>query len=509
MLSSRELLQLWGFVEHPFQSLTAENEPMLAQYFVSPPYLDDVIGSARSPTPVIVFGSRGVGKSAIRIYLEDICRSQESNRLLGGSAIAITIDNFTEVRRGGKISTVTLESHLKVIMNRMLSAALARVADVIPPSSKPTVDELQQFFPMLDFVQMGRLVRAHYTSKTDEQHKTALKGVFTLFSKQATTVQERVGWFESVWARLRAPLYDLLALIQGARGVESLPEAPNFHPLPGQKEASQDVITDFKVMCSMAPQLGISSWYILIDKVDEDEATHGDADASAKLILPLLRSLHVLEAPGAAFKFFLWEDLRRELSQDAVRLDKIKNWTMCWSDEEIRQMIDRRLSVCSRGTIKSLGDISDTDASETIYPQILAHACSSPREAIHILNTIFREHARISDQNDGVVLTQRSVDAGLDDYCRRRVLDLYPKELLHQVLRLTPLFTSKVVEATFKIAQPTASTRISKWTDYGLVERSDQVRSERDPSRLVYQYRIRDPRVLRLMTRAMSLDGAG
>ena len=72
MLSLKQLLDLWGFTGHPFEAYTAENEPRLSEYFVAPPYFDDMVGSASSMTPAIVFGSRGIGKSAIRIHIENI-----------------------------------------------------------------------------------------------------------------------------------------------------------------------------------------------------------------------------------------------------------------------------------------------------------------------------------------------------------------------------------------------------------------------------------------------------
>jgi hypothetical protein len=42
MLNLQELLAKWGFTEHPFAEYTAEREERLADYFVAPPYFEDV-----------------------------------------------------------------------------------------------------------------------------------------------------------------------------------------------------------------------------------------------------------------------------------------------------------------------------------------------------------------------------------------------------------------------------------------------------------------------------------
>ena len=90
MLGLKELLDLWGFSENPFESYTAEKEIRLTDYFVKPPYLDDVLGTADSAAPAIVFGARGIGKSAIRIYVENLCVQGDPDGLLRGRVVAVT-----------------------------------------------------------------------------------------------------------------------------------------------------------------------------------------------------------------------------------------------------------------------------------------------------------------------------------------------------------------------------------------------------------------------------------
>jgi hypothetical protein len=75
-MSLDDLLKRHGFGQHPFQTWTAENEPEreLEQWFISPPFYDDVLGRVGAgpirPTSHVVFGSPGAGKTALRKMLE-------------------------------------------------------------------------------------------------------------------------------------------------------------------------------------------------------------------------------------------------------------------------------------------------------------------------------------------------------------------------------------------------------------------------------------------------------
>lgn len=95
-----DLLKRHNFAQHPFQTWTAENEPErdLGQWFISPPFYDDVLGRIGAgpvrPTSHLVFGSPGAGKTAIRKMLE-------SHLLASGpSCLIIRYTNFSHVLKG-------------------------------------------------------------------------------------------------------------------------------------------------------------------------------------------------------------------------------------------------------------------------------------------------------------------------------------------------------------------------------------------------------------------------
>jgi hypothetical protein len=268
------------------------------------------------------------------------------------------------------------------------------------------------------------------------------------------------------------------------------------------------VTAEFSVLASMSGQLGYDSWYILVDKIDEDSLADGDAAKSAQLIAPLLKDLNILTTPGVGFKFFLWDQLRNGLNDAFVRLDKIKNWSMSWNEAEIRTIIDRRLQAYSKSRVKNLGEICDPQAAKIVYSLVSHYSQFSPREIIHILDSIFREHARNSAAGEGALMTLDSIDFGLDAYCRERVSNIFPLEQIRSLLQLpTETFTSHTVEQRYKISQPGASTKIKGWQDNGLVERIDDTPSETGGSRKVHQYKVRDPRLSRIISRNLHWRG--
>jgi len=487
MINLKDLLELWGFSSHPFESYTAENEPRLSEYFVPPPYLDDMIGSASSMTPAIVFGSRGIGKSAIRIHIENICSAKDSEQRVGGRALAITYDDFSKAVAAG-IDNVSLERHLEAILNKAVVAALAVIANTVGDQSKVTEDTIEESFPDLDIPVFSRLVQKYF------------------IRREAISITDRIHWFHRLWGVLRVPLIDIANLFQAARGKDGIKPVQIELLGPREENNAELFINDLYTIAGITEQLGFDGWYILIDKVDEDEHTDSDATKAAKLIAPLLKNLRILELNRIGFKFFLWNQLRAILIEERVRLDKIRNLEMSWTRDELKEMIDRRLKTYSGDRVSDLLSITEDDAHD-IYETAIYYSMFSPRELAHILDSIFREHARHSDQDTGTFITRASIDRGVDDYCLRRIKDIYSSNVVRTIARLPDIvFTSGDVQSMLRVSKQAASARISKWTDDGYIERTEDARSETDPSKSIYQYIFREKRFERVVQRKLYTD---
>lgn len=499
MLSLKELLSLWGFSEHPFESYTAEKEVRLTDYFVAPPYLDDVLGTAASAAPSIVFGARGIGKSAIRIYVENLCGSGDPSGLLKGRVVAVTYDDFRPALRHG-LERISLEAHLEVILQKMACAALIRIAHRLG-GAPPTKENIAEKFSTLDLSTFSRLVATYFVNLSELQRENSFHGVYDYFKNEAALLSDRAGWFQRVWRSIRVPLFDLANVIQSIRGKEHAGPTPFYKP-SASRQNKDSVTDDFQTIANMAPQLDFDAWYVLVDKVDEDEHTDGDAAKAAQMILPLLKSLRVIETSRVAFKFFLWEHLRPTLVEESVRLDKIRNFEMSWTDSELREMTNRRLMAFSSGSIKDLRQL--IEPRESIFGLVLKYAIKSPREIVHVIDAIFREHARHSTSENGAMITEESIDRGLDEYCMRRVKDVYPQDLIRRITRLSSTFTANDFMQTFKVSKAVASRRINSWVDNGYIRQVADARSKKDPSKPVFQYEVSEPRLRRILDKGLA-----
>jgi hypothetical protein len=504
MIDLRALLDHWGFTAHPFDAYTAEKETKLTDYFVSPPYLGDILGSASTAAPSIVFGARGIGKSALRIAVENACRTKDKERLRG-SVEAITHDDFSTTYLT-QSEWPTLEDHLKAIITKTLHAAL-QIIHTSLADSIPSHEAIKNRFPNLNQISFAKLSTRHISPAYAEHQTPSFHATYNYFKSITATPLERLLSLQNIWTKIRPIFFDIYFFIQSAKGKEpATPPSATIDNITRSAQSNHSLVAaDFNLLSQLAPQLGLDAWYILIDKVDEDERTNSDAVKSTELILPLLKNLKTLETSRISFKFFLWDKLRPLLTDKDVRFDKIKNWSMTWTEHELREMIDRRLKAFSAGKTTSLDAICEHDASHIIYREVITLANNAPREIVQILDSIFREHARHHDShNSNMLISRSSIDRGLDDYCTRRIADRYPSEVPRQISKLTHVtFTNADIQQIFSIAHSAASKKINNWLDNGYVTRTQNTLSAKHPNKPVYQYSVSEPLLRRMVRRRL------
>lgn len=103
-----EYLRLNGLEADPFAFTNAEEEDLLTEYFVPPPYFASVRGNSKQPKSTIVFAPRGGGKTAQRRVLE------EDSRLPDSSYVCVLYDRFPDVPGGAQVNQHIDEICLRV-----------------------------------------------------------------------------------------------------------------------------------------------------------------------------------------------------------------------------------------------------------------------------------------------------------------------------------------------------------------------------------------------------------
>lgn len=118
----KETLQAWlkrhGFIANPFALQEAAREGGdLGQYFVPPPYFDEIQGDAHAPRTTFVFAPRGSGKTAMCMIIERFCRASLHGE---GKILAISYTDFMPVVEAVErnLDQVTSRLHVEEILKQ-------------------------------------------------------------------------------------------------------------------------------------------------------------------------------------------------------------------------------------------------------------------------------------------------------------------------------------------------------------------------------------------------------
>jgi hypothetical protein len=247
---------------------------------------------------------------------------------------------------------------------------------------------------------------------------------------------------------------------------------------------------------------------ILIDKVDETELTQQSSDASSRLIYPILSHIQLLEVENFGWMFFLWAQIKPyfEGGKFPVRLDKIAHATIDWEDSFFTEMLNARIKYFSNGSL-AFKDLFDSDVDvEATLKAIISIAMRSPRELVRLMDTIIVEHdIRNAAEEKGCLLSQVSIDAGLDKYVKERINSVYQEKTLGQIYRLRDVkFTNKDVQGAFRVNAQSARTKIKNWEDAGIVKQTGTRAPEGEQGgKPSFEYSVVDARVERIIRKKL------
>lgn len=254
---------------------------------------------------------------------------------------------------------------------------------------------------------------------------------------------------------------------------------------------------------------GFEGVCVLVDKLDETEATATSAESTAKLIYPLLAHIQLLEVNRFSWILFLWSNLQEHFNgKYSIRLDKIANANITWEEDNLRKMVDKRIKYFSQGN-NDFDSLVDGDMSpDGTFRNIVQLSMQSPRELIKLLDTTMREHD--AKGIEALLLGQESFDLGMDKYSIENIHGWFDSKTLQQVLRLGKTsFVNKDVQTVFRIGDQGARMRIKRWVDEGLVRQSGTSPSDVG-GKPVYRYIVADDRVERIINRHLDeVVGAG
>lgn len=449
-----------GLVEDPFESTNADNEPQLIEYFVPPPYFATVLGSTGEPQSHIVLAPRGSGKSAQRRMIEE--------RAASGEFLCLTYDKFDQPA-GFKAEAATLSYHLKQICRLLLLGILLKLDD--EPGFVDFIDKRQRALLKTSTMKLlGSISAAEY--------EYAIRAIKTFGDKAA-----------EFWKKYGGPVAVGIQMLLKRAGLDAVdvPSAP-------AEEAKRDdgLPYVFEQLVNIARELLFESVYVLVDKVDEASITVS-SQKTFDLIRPLLTDLPTLETDGAAFKFFLWDQIEDSYRQSGARADRIPILKLNWTMDELSLMLSKRLLTYSHGRISSLNSLLEDSCDIDLHRLVAYLAMGSPRDMIRVCKRVVNEQTRID--SGATVLSERTVWQGIRVFSEDIVQERFARYVPDLKKVGKPTFTiNYVASEVFHIQAQSARNKIGGWMSARIVDKIGEV--ENPPNRPLHLYGITDLRVL-------------
>lgn len=399
--------QHWSLEEDPFVQEDADRDPILARVPRTAVHssFDRLFGSPGTPSPGVVFGEKGSGKSSLRIAM--------GRRLAGGTAFAVEYVDFdgflTEARKADRLPPDGARTARRVVerfgaadhVDAILSLAVTRLAggilageygaDLRPLSSKSrvTLMALAALYHRSDErgrdeVERGLAKRLGLRSARPAL-RSAGRVAFTLAAVAVAAVPEAgvVGvelpfdpgaaapwrWagaaiLAATWAfHLAVAWLEQRTARRATRAVRVVPRDPDpLAQLLGRVGAStrRDLALPdgaslgsrlllLKRFIRILADLGHDSLHVLMDRIDEASMLQGRPELMQPFVASLLEH-RLLQFEGLALKLFLPIELARlylgaspeELK--SMRLDKANSIPeLRWGGQELAEIAAERL----------------------------------------------------------------------------------------------------------------------------------------------------------------------
>lgn len=489
-----EALSLKG---NPFEHYVAETEPNIADYAVKPPYFEAIDARAKNTSSFVLFGDRGAGKSATRLTIFKELWAQKA----GGKRVplAVNMTDFSVAVQGKKIHNLSEELLVREIAFITIESLLTWLSSLEDEDRSVFVQAMTAEENSLCYA----LLRDHYLSRPAAKRERSAREAMQLLN-QAFTSKSKL-WIEQRWDAISGVLATVVEAL-AKRNLDAASVAGDAKRVMALKEEGFDAILTLRRLVDLAKIFDFSGVVLLVDKVDETEATINSADQTAALVHPILSHVQLMEIAGFSLVFFLWARIKASFEGDTypVRLDKIGHATVTWDDQFFSLMLNRRVNFFSEARHGFEGlFVAGTDI-DKIYADLIKVSMRSPRELIRIMDVIIREHDVLNAAKpEPVLLDREAVDTGLDKYVTDVITTIYGERLLAQLFRLNKaVFTNKDVQLTFRVGPQSARTRIQSWENAGIIKFTGTRAAEGAlGGKPANEYTIVDGRIERIMQR--------
>lgn len=470
-MTKREYINSLGLNENPFQYTNADKEvDLIDQYFIYPDYFQDVWGDPENPVSNIIYAPRGGGKTAQRLMIEKKALKFEE-------VLTVTYTDH-DLSSFNSINEIGLSYHLEYL-NRLLLLSFFNRLHILSD-----FDYTHEF----DFSErqyIYKLCRIYLFETPASFPKQAINSLKTISDHAVDT-----------WRKFKDPIADVIKAISRAKGAEV--DISKVQLDKNLQNSHKDNFLNIKYLLN---RLGISTIYILVDKVDEQSLTGNDPKSSYSFIAELIKDLELLETDGIGFKFFLWDALKPYCTRDA-RPDRIFSFTLRWEYSQIRTMLNKRLKAYSSQVVTDALKLFDNKKG---LGRTILFSEFSPRDCIRICNRILSEQFKYEEKSKYFELTV--VNDSIDSFCKEKVSEYLQSDSNIKHLAKVNVTSFSIEElVTNKVAADSPAIRniINPWTSSELLKKIGLV--NRKGKKAVNEYAFMDIRMARFACNAIDMD---
>lgn len=496
------MCKLQNISDNPFARFSAEEEQDLKSIFYKPRYYDALKSNAKQGNSRILVGQRGLGKSAtIHMLFEDL----KANKTL---PILIT-----------RYEGIPLTNNKGFFLYKILESLTKRIVEFLYKnhkfSKKLSKDQKNYLAYLIELFYDNEVAEEYLREARNIRAKNTANSFKRLFNRNLRLIN---GVANGVIKITSTVIRQSLNLPEGdneAMPVSIFDEIPlsKINSLTMQEvvdKGTDKLLSMIKLLIEIALELGYDSIVVLFDKIDEFSEVNSDIGKVADFTLPILTDTDLLYTNKLSIVFSLWSEVKRTLNNRGVRFDKFQDIDITWRDEELEQIIDKRLYYYSINknlpvTLKSLVPF-DNDRK-----LILDLAGGSPRSLISLLCRLYEEESGAGEEARSIVsFSPTTISKGLIEYCKRFDYEsLQPSKVsdkqnyynwLNKVLQMKkPYFSTDDVCSVFSVKGATAVKYVAEMERMGII--APDISSE-DGDNTVYK--TVDPRIRFLMARGIT-----
>lgn len=487
-----ELYENMGFTSNPFSRFSAEEEKeYLEDIYIKPRYYRTVYNDIKDGASRFIIGERGIGKTALMLNLE---QDLEKNNVF-----SVLIDEYDGIPNVDNKKQLLLLIMRKIVTK--YAVYLLNNRSVVRKLDKSDREKIA--FYIDNFFE---------TLSQDEYERT--KSTVTKY-RQKRIFAQFFNFF------LLKPINSIFSgasewistTVTKSLGLPSVSDSfyKSYIPEISVTENQQKIEVDsleyirtkqlLKMLIDCIVKSGFNSVVVFFDKIDEYQNLGTNIQSIADFIKGIALDTGLLQTEKCAFVFVVWSKVRDELNSQGVRYDKFKPIDVTWSDDELKNILNRRLGFFSDNKVDMFSLLENDHTDE-----LLELANKSPRQLIVLMSRIYDEQE--AENVQASVFSDAIVEKGIRQFvCNFDFPSLYPGEkgkksyivnVVNSILKIGKHeFGSSDLVAQKKYSSQAANNDIKIMKNYGLIEEKSEVSGH---SKV---YKVVDPIIRHMINRTI------